>query len=32
VTTTGSLHFPTNTQVPEPLVTRLIEVRLNQLQ
>ena len=31
VTTSGSLHFPIDTPLPEPLVRKLIEVRLRQV-
>ena len=31
VTTSGSLHFPIDKPLPEPLVRKLIEVRLRQL-
>lgn len=31
VTTSGSLHFPVDAPLPEPLVRKLIEVRLRQL-
>jgi uncharacterized protein YdhG (YjbR/CyaY superfamily) len=32
VTTSGSLHFPIDTPLPEPLVQKLINVRLQQLR
>lgn len=30
-TTSGSLHFPVDTPLPEPIVRKLIEVRLRQV-
>jgi len=32
VTTSGSLHFPVDRPLPEPLVRKLIEVRLRQVE
>jgi uncharacterized protein YdhG (YjbR/CyaY superfamily) len=32
VTTSGSLHFPIDKPLPEPLVKKLIDVRLRQLR